>query len=405
MASTEKLPSGRWRGRYVDADGNKRSVPGTFALKGDAMDAAVDEQAKARRKSAARKGTLSAKTTWGQWWEVFSADREFDSDTALTEARIVKSFLVPRWGDEPLNQIKRSGKGGVQEWVDDIKRGRSASYVQRIFSVFSVSINAAVDREILLASPTAGVKLPKRQKKPKTFLTVEELDKLRPHLSQQVRDAVDFDLETGIRPNELAGLHHHRVDVERGWMVAAEVYIFRKKMIRAWPKDEEPRVLPLSTKAIEIVKRRLEGRDLTTGCGVEHTDGSKCRHALVFLSASGGVLTRDLIGYHLRRAAEKAGIEPKSGYALRRGYATRLGQAGLDVFELQRLMGHSDINLTAEYVQQTDAARARVIAALGERTPLSIVDGGVGRVGPEHGTDLDNQPLPEATKEGGKHVS
>jgi hypothetical protein len=60
-------------------------------------------------------------------------------------------------------------------------------------------------------------------------------------------------------------------------------------MIRPYPKDGDTRSVPLSSKAIEILKRRIEGRDLKSGCGVPHTDGATCTSHLVFRNADGGV--------------------------------------------------------------------------------------------------------------------
>ncbi|MER5388345.1 tyrosine-type recombinase/integrase [Saccharopolyspora sp. NPDC002686] len=395
MASAEQLPSGRWRGVYRDANRKKKHVPGTFERKQDAREAAQDAEVRERRKAARESGTLSARTTWGHWWEAFNAEREFDSDTATTEFYIVKNYLLPRWADVPLNQIT---KPDIQRWVDKIKRGKSPSYVQRIYSVFRVSITAALDEEILIASPCAGVKIPKRQKRAKEYLSVDHTAKMDKHLTEDYKDAVDFMLETGLRPGELTGLHAHRVDRSSGWLLVAETYVFKRKEIRPWPKDKDARTVPLSAKADAILDRRLASRNLNEGCGIPHIGGEKCSHPLVFLTASGRPMNRDTLNYHLRKACDAAGITRKTAYTTRRGYATRLAEAGLDVFELARLMGHEDIKQTQEYVQQTSTARTRVLQALGEHQPLQAVDG-VGHRGTTRGTDLEHSTTPEAPKE------
>ncbi|WP_162830511.1 site-specific integrase [Amycolatopsis thermalba] len=410
MASTEKLPSGRWRGLYRDADGRKRRVSGTFDRKSDALDAAVEEQAKAKRKAAAADGRLSARTPWGAWWEIVRENRHFESDAGRTEAALVRGYVMPRWRDVPLNQITQRD---IQRWVDQLERGKapvdmvdpkfeprplSASYVQRIYSPFRVSITAALEEGVLDASPCAGVKLPKRQKRPKKFVSTDEATKLAAELRSDYADAVAFMLDTGLRPGELTGLHAHRVDLDAGVITVAETYVYREKKIRPWPKDRDAREIPLSARAVEVLRRRLAGRDLREPCGIEHMRGEKCRHPLVFLTDAKRPLNRDTLAYHLRKAAEAVGVEAKSGYALRRGFATRLAEGGLDVFQLAEVMGHADINLSREYVQATSTARARVLAALGDSPKLTAIDGGVGRRGTERGTDLDNQPSRSAPK-------
>jgi integrase len=401
LASTEKLPSGRYRGVYRDAAGNKQHVTGTYGRKSDAKDAADEAEVRARRQAAIATGTLTAKITWSEWWAIFNADREFDSDNARTEAQIVERYIEPEWGAVPLNKIEHQA---VQDWIDRIKRGKSPSYVQRIFSVLSVSINAAVAKGVLTASPTHGVKVPKRVKRQKVFTTPEDTAKLQPKLKVQYQDAIEFLNETGLRPNELAGLHTDQVDLGTGWLAVTNVYVHRKKTIRSYPKDRDTREVPLSAKAVEIVKRRLEGRDLTAGCGVPHSDGEACTGALVFLSARNRVMNRDVLGQAIRVAAKAVGTKAKSPYASRRGFATRLADGGLDAFALADLMGHSDIAQTREYVQRSQAARARVLAALGEQQPLTAVDGGVGRRGTPRGTNPDNQPSRSTPTDGQQQV-
>jgi integrase len=131
------------------------------------------------------------------------------------------------------------------------ERPLSPSYVQRIYSPFRVSITKPIDDGILDASPCAGVRLPKRAKKPKTYMTPEESAELA--LRQDYRDAVDFMHETGLRPGELTGLHSHRIDRKRRVLTVAETYVFRAKKIRGWPKDKDARQVPLTARAWTLI--------------------------------------------------------------------------------------------------------------------------------------------------------
>lgn len=393
MASTEKLPSGRYRARYIDADGKKRWLPGTFARKSDAKDAAIDEQARAKRRAAAEKGTLSARTSWGDWWDTLNKDRVFTSDRGIREAGYVTNHVRPEWGDVPLNGIKR---GEVQAWVDELcRRGYAANTVRNIYAPLQWSVNRALqwNPPILDASPLVKIKLPRRPKRAKKYVEPGEPATLA-SMNKVFIDAADFILEVGCRPSEMAGLHADHVDLTGGWAIIEHVYVQRLRKLRPEPKDEDARKVPLSSRAIEIVKGCLEGRDLTEGCGIEHTDGSTCSSSLVFRNVRGGVLHPDLLSKRMREAAKATGVPAKSGYALRRGFATRAIAGGADVFSVQRVMGHADLEELAGYVQETPQARARMLAALGERPPLSAVD----RRGPDRGPDPDNQALPVATE-------
>lgn len=398
MPSTERLPSGRYRGLYRDADGDRQRVPGTFDRKQDAFDAAVDAQAKAKRTAQAKDGTLPPSTLWGDWWEELSKERaKLPSDTPSKEASIASKWLIPQWAETPLNRITRKA---VKKWVaTELKErpGMSPAYAHKIFSVFRISMNAAVDEEILDASPCVKIELPAMKKKAKTYVSVEDAAAMRPHFAAETSfyaDMIEFGLEVGMRPSELAGLHAHRIDRKRRKVLVTDVYVTRRKVIRGYPKDGDVRHVPLSTAALRIIDRRLADRDPDTGCGVEHLDGTECKHPLVFVNTLGRPVNANMLGAQMRAAAEDAEIGSKSGYAIRRGFATRTIEGGADPFAVQRVMGHADLEELAGYVQETPEADSRMLAALGERQPPKVV----GRRGTGRGTDRRNQTLRTVTK-------
>ncbi|WIY05438.1 site-specific integrase [Amycolatopsis mongoliensis] len=395
MPSTEKLPSGRWRGLYVDAEGKKQRVKGTFPRKSDAREAAVDAEAKAKRKAAASDGTLSASVTFREWYEQLSDERRFESDRGVVEASVMNKYVFPKWGDEPLNRIKRVQ---VNTWVKTdlkVRTGMSPGYVHLIYSAFRLVMTAAVDQEILDASPCVRIALPPlNRRKPKKFVTTERAAESRGNFGDDsgvYADMVDFGLEVGMRPNELAGLHVARIDRKGRKVHVVEVYVERSKKIRGYPKDGDVRTVPMTVRACEIYDSRIEGRDLKGGCGVEHYDGSKCTSALLFVNREGRPANQPA----LRRAMKRAGLDT-GGYGLRRGYATRAVEGGADVMAVKRSMGHADLEELFGYVQETEQSEDRLRAALGDKKPLRAV----GPRGTKRGTKRGNQPLPDAPNNG-----
>lgn len=57
----------------------------------------------------------------------------------------------------------------------------------------------------------------------------------------------------------------------------------------------------------------------------------------------------------VRRRAVKAGVPVPSLHSFRRAFALTCLRAGMDVYSLQRLMGHSDLSVLRRYLQQTEA--------------------------------------------------
>jgi integrase len=394
VPSTEKMGPGKYRAIWRDAAGKKHhSRAPYFTRMADAREYAIEQEAKARRQVARREGVLSARITWSEWWELLSARRKFDSDTGHTERHIVNKYLEPQWGHMRLNAISHQA---VRIWVEELKIGRKPGYVHRIFSVFNVSIKAALKEGVLLASPCAGIdNLPHRPKLPKEYATTEYVERVKEGLREDYADVMEFYLETGMRPNEVSGLHEHRIDWNRGFVTVCEVFVRRQRVIKPFPKNRAARTIPVSDRALEIMKRRLAGRPRTGGCGLVHTDGSTCHGTLVFVSLRGRPMNPSTIAYHLRKAAISVGVQPKGAYAGRRGFASRAATGGMDAFELARVMGH-DVKIAQEYVQETPGARERLQRALGERTHgLTVISGGTAS-GTESGTRGDSQAFPNA---------
>lgn len=385
MAWTERLSSGNYRGCWRDPSGKKcytrrpEFPEHPYGRKRDALEAAQEAEVKARRRAAAAQGVVSATIAFGEWWETVKPD----SDTTNTHAKagsIARNYLTPKWGDTPLNGIEQRA---VKAWIADLAAKHEPSYVHQIFGQFRRAINLALDADppVLTASPCAGVKLPTVPRKDKTYLDHDYLDELSSHRDRHNRlsfhpnyaDLTRAGLLTGLRPGELCGLHADAVDLDQGWISVRAVYVDRRHVIRGWPKNKKARKVPMVDEVVSIVRRQLAGRDLKAGCGVRHADGKPCRGVLVFRSAEGRAANPDTWRAAMSDAAERAGVERRSPYDCRRGFATLAARGGLDVFELAALMGHSDVRQTQEYVQQSPAARGRLMAALGGAPRLKVV--------------------------------
>lgn len=316
-----------------------------------------------------------------------AAGRDFESDTAVVEKSIVEAHLRPEWGDTALNEIDNLA---IQKWINRLvkrrsKRGTrySPTYVHRIYSVFTASINSAIAEKILWASPLAGITLPKIPKRiKKSAMSPDEAQQYGAKLRAPKKrgaldvyaDVIDFGMETGLRPSELAGSHDDQIDRKRRVLTVRTVYVQRKKMMRDYPKDGDVREIPLTSKAWAIYERHTDGRDMHRPCGVEHFDGL-CSSDIIFRTQLGRVLNTAALRGVMTAVAEDAGMERRSPYAVRRGFATRLRAAGADVATIMELMGHEKFDESHGYMQQPSDFDLRVRAALDDQevTGLRVV--------------------------------
>jgi integrase/recombinase XerD len=114
------------------------------------------------------------------------------------------------------------------------------------------------------------------------------------------------------------------------------------------PKDYEERVIPFPRDLAELVKKLPR------------------MHALVFPTRTGNRQTHLL--RRLKEIAEAAGVTNATLHKFRHTYATRLLESGCDIVTVQKLMGHSDIETTRQYLDPDEKLKRSAVSKLSLRT-------------------------------------
>ena len=145
---------------------------------------------------------------------------------------------------------------------------------------------------------------------------------------QGKRDAAILALLTnGLRAQEVADLMRDALEF---------VPEFGAWVIRVVGKGSKERTVPALPEVVEKVR-------------VFQTEAQKVSHWLLY-DHTGYQLTMRQVEEAVYRAARRAGVEGMHPHALRHHYATRLARAGINVFHLQKLLGHARADTTQMYV-------------------------------------------------------
>ncbi len=167
------------------------------------------------------------------------------------------------------------------------------------------------------------------------WLTQEEETRLLPVCPLWLQELVRFDLNTGLRVSELVALTWPAVDLQRKILTVLK------------SKNKTKRVVPLNQTALAILKNRLRSTK---------TDR-------VFYSARHTPYLGNNIWRAFSRAAMLAKVENMRFHDLRHAFATRLVQNGVDLYRVQRLLGHKDATMTQRYAHHCpESLRAGVDA-------------------------------------------
>jgi integrase/recombinase XerC len=189
---------------------------------------------------------------------------------------------------------------------------------------------------VLAASPAAGLRGPRQDKKLPHFVGRDEMLRLLAAppadtpLGLRDRALLETLYSAGLRVSELTGLGVDDVDLESG--VAT---------VRG--KGRRERLALLGPPAVEALGLWLPERAALAGAR------AKSQPAL-FLNRNGTRLSARSVGRLLEKYLKQAGLDPRtSPHTLRHSFATHLLDAGAGIRDVQELLGHRSLGTTQIY--------------------------------------------------------
>ena len=202
--------------------------------------------------------------------------------------------------------------------------GLKPASINRELSSLKKAFNLAVrEWEWCRVNPVSRVSMERENNQRDRWLSVEEETRLLQACAPWLHDLVIFALHTGMRMGEILELTWRGADVSR-----RTVMVFRSK-------NGERRTIPVNQTVLTVLKEKAKVRSLKT-------DLIFC--SKVFTPIESGHLRRSF-----RLALSKAKIEDFHFHDLRHTFATRLVQAGVDLYKVQRLLGHKSPIMTQRY--------------------------------------------------------
>lgn len=136
-------------------------------------------------------------------------------------------------------------------------------------------------------------------------------------------------LDTGLRAAELLALN-----IEDANLLTGEIHV-------RCGKGGKPRTVYIGRTTRRAIRAYLRAR--------------RDNYPYLWLTKDGDRLTYWGLRAMLKRRANDAGIPAPHPHAFRRAFALNMLRSGVDVFTLQRLMGHADLQVLRRYLALTDA--------------------------------------------------
>jgi integrase len=288
-----------------------------------------------RRLAEAILGKVRAQIVEGRFFETLEEKtRTFDELMTRFLAEHAAKKSEPRHYRGYFNNLKAFFGGRTlaeitQKLIAEYKALRYAAglkpaSINRELASLKKAFNLAVrEWEWCRENPVSKVSMERENNKRDRWLSVEEEPRLLQGCAPWLYAIVIFALHTGMRMGEILELTWRGVDFSR-----RTVMVVRSK-------NGERRTIPVNETVLSVLKQKSKVRSL-------RTDLVFCSQ--VFTSMESGHLRRSF-----RLALGRAKIEDFHFHDLRHTFATRLVQAGVDLYKVQRLLGHKSPIMTQRY--------------------------------------------------------
>jgi integrase len=289
-----------------------------------------DAKAAKERAAAARAGDTVDNLT-AQFIERWAKKQTRENSWRMTQ-RIFERFVLPAWGGRSIHDIKRRDVIDLVEGVAD----DTPVLANRVHAALSKFFNWLVSRDVIVASPCAGVARPSKERPRDRILNDDEIKAVwtaGDEISGPAGALVKMLLLTGQRRGEVAGMCRTEID-EDIWTLTPER-----------TKNGQKHSVPLSRQAMTIIESSL------------HIVGGD----YVFPGARGGRLA----GFSRIKDALDARAKLKVRWTLhdlRRTVASGLARIGATLPVIERVLNHrggSFAGIVGVYQRHDYAAEGR----------------------------------------------
>lgn len=336
-----------WGVRYYDEKGARRS-PSGFATKTAAtewLDAKLDEI------EALRSGELIPTTerpgTVDELLDLF-LDKHGRTVDPATKRKLDTQLKRARddFGDRQPDTLRRIE---LEDWREQLPAGSRPD----VFRAFRQALTWGLERGYLARDASAGIRNPKRSRHERRdvhpFETWDEVRSVAEELDERYRAIPLVLVGTGLRPEELLGLHRSDVDRKAGLLRVERRYT--GGMLKPGGKTAgSVRDVPLRRvvlDALDAIPPRIDT-------------------PILFPAARGGYI--DLERFRYREwapALRAAGIEHRRVNDCRHTFATWAIESGaVELWYLAKIMGTSVVQLEDTYARWLKRTDAQLVAAL-----------------------------------------
>lgn len=363
----------RYRVRYRKPDHSQTDKRGFATKKAAELFLASVEVSKARGEYVDASAARVTVGTLGTRW-LSTLTMKPSSARVLEVAWRV--HVAPVWATTSVGDVRHSD---VQAWTAKMSATRGATTVLRAYGVLAAILDVAMKDRRLSSNPARGVALPRKGKKPRRYLTHEQVEALAAAAGTH-GTLVRFLAYTGLRWGEATALRVEHLDtLRRRVNVEENAVSVGGEIVVGTPKSHNSRSVPypafLSIPLAQLCEGKSRDR-LVFGDGINHVRPPDSRRGW-WISAIGTVREVDRDFPTITR------------HDLRHTAASLAVSAGANVKAVQRMLGHASAAMTLDtYADLFDDDLDAVATALDQ----ARTESNVGKVWAQAASEAEKTP-------------
>ena len=264
----------------------------------------------------------AAKITFAEIYERWT-EVEFKtlSDSMIKAYRSAYKHCKPLY-NKVFRDLRKDDLQGV---VDGVKAKSMQDVVKFLFLK---SYKHAMENDIVNKNYAQFVKIEKKEEaKEKELFTREDVNKLWDNMDGlKYGDMVLILLYTGMRIGELLEMDKSNVHLEERYMVGGSK-----------TKAGKNRIIPIHKRIVPLIEKRMKASD----------------SPWLFTNRVGGKLNySSIMQYHWKPVTDLVGNEELTPHSTRHYFISEMSRLGVDTVTIQKIVGHSDKNVTEHYTHK-----------------------------------------------------
>ncbi|MBP5378336.1 MAG: site-specific integrase [Ruminococcus sp.] len=287
----------------------------------------------------------SARTfeSWAnKWLETYKKGVVKDHTYNFTYKSNLEKYLIPYFGKAHISDIQQID---IQKYFNTIRNENgkplARSTLEKHKLILKSMFDAAIDNDLCYRNPVKNIKFQHvSDTTVKNVWTKEQAEIAEKYARRQWRLDVVLYLHTGLRRSELLGLKWTDIDFKENTLHVQRAVVQTKgKIVVDRPKSAtSDRIVPFSADFGEYLKKFQSDNEYVIG-----TDGimSPSTYAKYFSK-------------FMQKLNEATGVPILTPHELRHTYGTLKRAEGVDIYTIQKVMGHADISITAEIYVHND---------------------------------------------------